>query len=261
MSILGVTLARGGSKSVPKKNIRLILGVPLIGYTICEAQRSQYLTRYIVSTDDEEIRQIAIQYGAEAPFLRPAHLATDTATSLSALQHAVAWVEAEEGKEYDYVVMLPCTNPMTTAEDIDAALQKLISTGADSVIGVALLEEHHPMRIKKIIDDRIVDFCLPEPIESNRQDLKPEAYIRNGSIYSVRRDLLMLKNSRYGTANSRPYIFPPDRTVNVDSEIDFMLAELLLRRAGRVYVHPVRPSGEGETDLKGQELRRSRRST
>lgn len=236
--ILAVTLARGGSKSVPRKNIRPIRGVPLIAYTIAEALRSELVTRYIVSTDDEKIREVAMRYGGEAPFLRPAELASDTATSLDAIKHAVAWAEADEGREYDFVVELMVTNPMKTSEDIDAALKKIIDTGADSVIGVVQLEDHHPIRIKKIVDDRIVDFCLPEIPETRRQDLKPDAYIRNGSIYAVKRDLLMLHNCRYGTRESRPYVFPPERSVNVDSTIDFLVAEALLYREDRDYVRP-----------------------
>ena len=237
--VLAVTLARGGSKSVPRKNIRPILGVPVIAYTIAEAVRSKYITRYIVSTDDEVIRQVAIRYGAEAPFLRPAHLATDQATSLSALQHAVAWAEKQEGLKYEYVIELMCTNPMKSVEDIDTAIEKLISTGADSVIGMSKLEDHHPIRIKKIVDDRIVDFCLPETPETRRQDLKPEAYIRNGSIYALRRDVLMDQNQRHGTADSRPYIMPAERSVNVDTPIDFMVAEILLTQNPRPYVRPL----------------------
>ncbi len=237
--VLGVTLARGGSKSVPRKNIRLINGVPLIAYTIAEAKRSKYVTRYIVSTDDEEIRQVALRYGAEAPFLRPAHLATDAATSVQAFQHTVAWAEEDKGQEYEYIVELMCTNPMKTVEDINGAIEKLISTEADSVIGVSKLEDHHPIRIKKIVNDRIVDFCLPETPETRRQDLKPEAYIRNGSIYALRRDILMVQNLRYGTQNSRPHIMLAERSVNVDTSIDFMVAEILLKQNPRPYVRPL----------------------
>lgn len=234
--ILGVTLSRGGSKSIPKKNIKPLLGIPLIAYTIIEALRSRLITRYVVSTDDSEIKQIAEDYGAEVPFLRPEHLATDTATSVAAIQHAVTWVEEEEGQKYEYIVELMATNPMKTSEDIDAVLKKLIDTKADTVIGVVKLEEHHPARIKKIINDRIVDFCLQEIPESRRQDLKPDAYIRNGSIYAMRRNVLMERNLRYGTDNSRPYIFPAGRSVNVDSEIDFMIAEALLSKTQRDYI-------------------------
>jgi len=235
-NILALTLARGGSKSIPRKNIRPILGVPLIAYTIAEALRSQLINRYIVSTDDEEIRQVAMQFGADAPFLRPPEYSTDTASSVAAMQHAVHWVEQQEGIKYDYVIELMCTNPMKTVVDIDAVIQKLLTTDADSVIAVHKLEDHHPIRIKKIINDKIVDFCFPEVPEMRRQDLKPDAYIRSGSIYGLRRDHLMMEGLRYGSANSRPYILPPERAVNVDTEIDFLIAERLMSHAPRTYI-------------------------
>ncbi len=227
--VLGLTLARGGSKSVPRKNIKLIAGVPLIGYTIAEALKSNLITRYIVSTDDKEIQQVAIECGADAPFLRPSEFSTDEASSVAAMQHAVDWVEQQEGVKYDYIVELMCTNPMKSVEDIDASIEKLISTQADSVIAVHQLEDHHPARIKKLVDDKIVDFCIAEIPESRRQDLKPEAYIRSGSIYALKRDYLMVDGKRYGSDNSRPYILPKERAVNIDTEIDFMIAEQFIK--------------------------------
>ncbi len=229
--ILGLTLARGGSKSVPRKNIKPIAGLPLIGYTIAEALKSKFITRYIVSTDDEEIQQVAIQCGAEAPFLRPSEFSTDEASSVSAMQHAVDWIEKQEGAKYDYIIELMCTNPMKTVEDIDASIEKLISTGADSVIAIHQLEDHHPARIKKIVDDKIVDFCIPEIPESRRQDLKPNAYIRSGSIYALKRNYLMIDGKRYGSDNSRPYILPQERAINIDTKMDFMVAELILNNS------------------------------
>lgn len=246
--ILGIILARGGSKSVKKKNIRPINGIPLIAYTIAEALRSQWITRVIVSSDDYEIRQTAVVYGAEAPFVRPDELATDTASALSADQHALAWAEKDEGQNYDYVVELMCTNPMKTFADIDSALEKLVTTEADSVIGVTRLEDHHPIRIKKIEDDRIVDFCLPEIPETHRQQLKPDAYIRNGAIYSVKRDLLK-NGSRYGTTNSRPHIMPSDRSVNIDTEMEVLVAEFLLKKYPRDYIKPIRSKEEAQQIL------------
>jgi CMP-N-acetylneuraminic acid synthetase len=151
----------------------------------------------------------------------------------------VGWLEQQEGQKYDYVVEMMCTNPMKTVEDIDACIEKLTSSGADSVIAVHQLKDHHPTRIKKIIDDRIVDFCIPEIPESRRQDLKPEAYIRSGSIYALRRDHLMIEGRRYGSIESRPYILPEERAVNVDTEIDFLVAERLLSLSPRPYVNVV----------------------
>ena len=237
--ILALTLARGGSKSVPRKNIRPILGIPLIAYTIAEALRSKFITRYIVSTDDEEIRQVAMRFGADVPFLRPAEYSTDTASSVAAMQHAVSWVEQQEGVKYDYVIELMCTNPMKTVVDIDVVIQKLVTTGADSVIAVHKLDDHHPIRIKKIVDDRIVDFCLTEVPETRRQDLKPDSYVRSGSIYGLRRDHLMVEGRRYGSENSQPYILPHEQAVNVDTEIDFLIAERLMSQAPRTYIKPI----------------------
>ena len=108
-----------------------------------------------------------------------------------------------------------------------------------AVIAVHRLEDHHPIRVKKIIDDRIVDFCLPETPESRRQDLKPEAYIRSGSIYALRRDHLMVDGLRYGSYDSRPYILPEDRAINVDTELDFLVAEYMLRQAPRHYIQTI----------------------
>jgi len=227
--VLGVTLARGGSKSVPNKNIQKINGYPLIAHTIIEAKKSKYLTRYIVSTDSKKIRNVAEKFNADVPFLRPKRLASDTATALEADQHALEFVEQEEGIKYDYFVELMATNPMKTSIDIDNAIEKLIITGADSVIGVTKLDDHHPVRIKKIEKDMIKDFCIKEIPETHRQQLKPDAYIRNGAIYAVKRNLLV-SGKRYGTLNSRPYIMPSNKSVNIDNKLDFLFAEILIKK-------------------------------
>lgn len=236
LKILGVTLARGGSKSVPMKNIRPLCGIPLIAYTIAEAKLSKLLTRYLVSTDDKAIQDVARKYGAEVPFLRPSEFSTDQASSVSALQHAVEWVEKDEKTQYDYIVELMCTNPLKNCDDIDKATQKLIDMQADSVIAVHKLEDHHPVRIKKIVDGKIKDFCLPEIPESRRQDLKPDAYVRSGSIYALSRKHLMNEGRRYGSEESYAHILPPERAVNVDTEIDFLIAEKMLEKNPRDYV-------------------------
>ena len=223
--ILGVILARGGSKGVPRKNIKPLRGKPLISYTIVEGLKSAYISDLVVSTEDQEIADVAREYGAHVPFVRPDELATDMATSKACLQHAVTEMESKTGQRYDFVVELMCTNPLKTVEDIDAIIEKLISTKADSVIGVVQLDDHHPARIKNIVDDRIVDFCVPEPNSARRQDLKPEAFIRNGSIYAMKRDVLMIQDRRYGTPDSRPYIFPPERSVNIDNKFDWQAVE------------------------------------
>lgn len=226
--ILAITLARGGSKGVKNKNIININGKPLISYTIKEANKSNYIDRYIVSTDSKLIRKISIKYGADVPFLRPKKFATDRATSVDALVQAVNWIEKNDGQKYDIIIELMCTNPLKNYFDIDNIIKKIINTKADSVIAMHKLEDHHPIRIKKIVNDRIENFILKEIPETRRQDLKPPAYIRSGSIYALKRNHLMRDRLRYGSKNSRPYILPQNRAINIDSLTDCYVAEKIL---------------------------------
>ena len=226
MKVLGVTLARGGSKGIPKKNLALINGKPLIQYTFDIIKDIPLITDYIVSTDCDEIISYSKSQGIHIPFKRPDFLATDQATSVDALVHATKYMENLNKFEYDVVVELMCTNPFKEASHVNAAINKLISTDADSVIGVSKVEEYHPARLKKIVDDKIVDFCVPE-LSSRRQDLRPFAYIRNGSIYAIKRDSLIVDNHRFGGSNSRPLIMPDRCSINIDSLLDLQLARLI----------------------------------
>ena len=119
------------------------------------------------------------------------------------------------------------TNPLKYKDDVEKCLIKLKNTSADSVIGVTKVEEHHPARIKKIESDKILDFCVPE-LSSRRQDLRPFAYIRNGSIYALNRDKLINEKHRFGGFNSRPHVMPYERSINIDSIMDLKLCELFL---------------------------------
>jgi phosphoglycerate dehydrogenase-like enzyme/CMP-N-acetylneuraminic acid synthetase len=228
--ILAVILARGGSKGIPRKNIKELAGHPLISYTIAAALNSELVTDLVVSTDDVEIASVSRQYGALTPFMRPDELAQDHVFSRDAVKHAVVATEEFFGKTYDYVVELPCVSPLRNAGDIDEALTRLIETGADSVISVCQMQDKHPVRMKRIVDDQIRDFCseFPEGEGSRRQDLEP-CFIRNGAIYSMRRDTIVVDFTRNGD-DSRPFIMPDERSVNIDSMIDFYLAESLIQR-------------------------------
>ncbi len=230
--ILGITLARGGSKGIKNKNIKLLNNKPLIYYTIKEALKSKFLTSYIVSTDSKDIKNISEKYGAQAPFLRPKKLALDTSSSSDALKHAVSFMEKINKTKYDFIIEIMATNPLKIVQDIDSVIMKLIKTKADSVIAMSKVEEHHPRRLKKIINDKIVNI-MTEKRESRRQDLKPKVYVRAGSIYGLKRDILMKKSLRYGTKNSRPYILPENRSVNIDTHNDFVLAGIILKNKKR----------------------------
>lgn len=227
--ILAITLARGGSKGIKSKNIKKINNKPLIFYTIYEAKKSKLISDYIVSTDSKKIAKIAQYYGAKVPFLRPKKLSTDKASSVDALIHATLFMEKLNNIKYDYIIELMCTNPLKKVKDIDLIIKKIINYKADTVIAVNRVYDQHPARIKKIINNKIVDFCVKEKAESRRQDLKPEAYIRSGSIYAISRDYLINKKKRYGSKNSRPYILPDSRAINIDTIYDFFVAEQILK--------------------------------
>jgi CMP-N,N'-diacetyllegionaminic acid synthase len=227
--VLAVTLARGGSKSVKNKNIKLLAGKPLIAYTVDAANASAYIDDYIVSTDDTDIESVCQSLNVNVPFRRPKHLATDSATSGDALFHAVESMEKINGFKYDYVIELMATNPFKTSRQIDDAIEMLHNNSADSVIAVTRVYDQHPARIKKLDEaGRLENFCVDEPLEARRQDLTPAAYIRCGSIYAISRDFLMATKSRYGSKESYALIIPEDESVNIDNAHDFALAELLI---------------------------------
>lgn len=232
MNVLGVTLARGGSKGVPGKHLRLLGSKSVIEWTL-EAWADSNLPELVVSSDDVDILAIASRYGDALQ--RPPELALDTTPTLPALQHAILEQERRTGCHYDYVIELRATAPFKTAADIDACIDLLIESGADSVIGVCQLDDHHPARIKQIVDGRLRDWPgCPEPATGRRQDCQPAAYIRNGSIYAFRRDVLFGENARiFGHAFSLPYVMPPERGVNIDSELDFALCQVLAERLGK----------------------------
>jgi len=223
LKILGVIPARGGSKGMPKKNIKNLGKHPVLAYTIFQALKSKFLTEVVVSSDDSQIIKIAKKYGAKAPFVRPKHLSTDKALAVPTIQQAVDFMEKQNGFNYDYIVMLQPTCPFTLAKDLDQSLKKLISTKSDSVISVVEVGPIHPWRMKKIIKDKLVDYSK-EKVENMPRQKLPKVYIRSGDIYATKRDVLMKRNSFKGKS-SKPYIIPLDRSMNVDSISDFWLAE------------------------------------
>ena len=219
--VLAITLARGGSKRVPKKNIADINGKPLIQYTFDEVKKSKYIDRYVVSTDDIDIMGVCIENNVQS-IIRPKNLAEDTTTSADALLHCV-----EEQGKYDYVVEIMCTNPLKVVEDIDSVIEKIDETNADSVVSVVRIWDHHPSRVKYIENGKLIDF-YPEIPESRRQDLSPAAYVRNGSIYATTYESLITNKVRLGP-DTRPHIMPEERTINIDEPIDLELARIVLR--------------------------------
>ncbi len=228
-NILGITLARGGSKGIKNKNLVKIKGKPLIYYTIIQALKTKELTRYIVSTDSIKIKKIALRYKAEVPFLRPKKFSKDNSSSASALKHALIESEKIFKKKFDYVVELMATNPLKKSSDIRNVIKILLKNKADSVIAVNQLFDYHPARIKKIVKGKLYDFAVKEKLESRRQDLKPNAYIRSGSIYAMSRRFIM-NEKRYYSGKSLAYILPMERTINIDNKDDLAIAKFRLEK-------------------------------
>lgn len=231
MKILGVIPARAGSKGVPKKNIRPLEGKPLMTYTIKAGLSSSMITDLVVSTDSTTIQTIALQYGAECPFLRPPELATDTALAVPTIQHAVAKMEGLKKVTYDYIIMLQPTSPLKTKEDIDTALNKLIKANADGIISVVDVDNNHPMKMKKFLGEggktgKLVDYEKP-PYENCPRQKLPPVFIVNGAIYATKRNVFMNDNTFQGK-HCIGYLMPYERSVNIDNEFDFLLAEYLL---------------------------------
>ena len=223
-NILGVTLARGGSKGIKGKNLALIHGKPLIYYTIREALKCSRLSNYVVSTDNYKIKKIAKKYMASVPFTRPKKFSKDRSSSASAIKHALLECEKIYKKKFDYVIELMATNPLKSVIDINNVIKILLKNKADSVIAVNQLYDNHPARIKKIIKGKLFDFVIKEKLESRRQDLKPKAYVRSGSIYAMSRKYV-IQNKRYFSGKSFAYILPHQRAINIDNVNDLIIAK------------------------------------
>lgn len=228
--VLGVTLARGGSKSIPMKNIAPLRNRPLIAYTINEALKSSYIDHYVVSTDSQEIAKVSKELGVGEIIERPEALSSDIATSSDALLHAIMELE-KKGKYFDIVVELMATNPLKKAHHIDGAIETLVTSGAAYCVAVKRLYDHHPARIKFLDERGIMQDFFPEVLESRRQDLSPKAYIRAGSIYCMYTDAIKRTATRYDKNNTVAYILPDTSVVNIDEPVDLILAEAMIRQS------------------------------
>ncbi|MDP7367439.1 MAG: acylneuraminate cytidylyltransferase family protein [Candidatus Pacebacteria bacterium] len=224
--ILAVITARGGSKGIPGKNIKILGDKPLIAYTIEVAKKSDLISNLIVSTDDEETADISKRYEADVPFIRPEELSQDDTPHLLVMQHAIKFMEDKLGITFDYVVILQPTSPFRTKEDLDNTIQKLIDTSADSAVSLVEIEENHPMKIKKIEGNRVLPYSVEEVFGTRRQDL-PVAYKRNSAVYVMKRDLIMKDNELYG-AYITGHIVPKERSIDIDTPLDWIKAEYML---------------------------------
>jgi CMP-N-acetylneuraminic acid synthetase len=224
--ILCIIPARGGSKRLPGKNLKLLLGVPLISYGIRAAKDSKYVDRVIVSTDDQQIAEVAKEQGAEVPFMRPAELATDSAPVIPALQHAVAELE-KLGEKFDFIVLVQPTVPGVLAEDIDAVIEKIEEVGTNSAITVCEIVDRPEWMYRRKEDTKLIPYA---PAQTTLSQEMEELYRVNGAVYVVKREVLMQENKLIDKSDCASVLMPRERSTDIDTQADFDLAEFLLTK-------------------------------
>ncbi|MCK4693761.1 MAG: acylneuraminate cytidylyltransferase, partial [Anaerolineales bacterium] len=240
LEVLALVPARGGSKSIPGKNIRLLAGHPLMAYSIAAGLQANSVTRVIVSTDDEEAAKIAVGYGAEVPFIRPPDLAADDTPDLPVFQHALSWLESQEGYRPDVIVQLRPTSPLRSLDCVDRAIELLLShPEADSVRGV-VPSGQNPYKMWRLLGDGRLEPLLSngfdEPYNMPRQKL-PKTYWQTGHIDIIRPATIIEGNSMSGEV-ILPMMLDPEYTVDIDTLRDWQRMEWLLLHRDLEFVRP-----------------------
>lgn len=230
--ILTIIPARGGSKGVPRKNIRNLGGKPLIAYTIEAALASKYVNRLVVSTEDEEIANIARELGAKVPFLRPKEFAVDTAKAISVVKHTLIEMEKLDERKYPVIVYLEPPSPLRTTNDIDNCIELFYKHDPSSVVSVNEANQFHPILMKKIVKGKLEPIWKPEPEGVPRQLYKPMAYMRNGAVYIIRRGNV-IKGNFYGD-DIAAYVMPIERSICIDDMNDWYVAEVWINKINRI---------------------------
>ncbi len=225
-NIVAFIFARGGSKGVPRKNIRPLGGKPLIAHAIDTARASRHIQRVVVSTDDAEIAAAARQHGAEVPFLRPAELASDTASEWLAWQHALTALASP----VDVFVSVPPTAPLRAVADVDACIEKLRAGDADIVVTVKRAERSPYFNMVCLDPDGAARLVIPPTGEIVRRQDAPKVYDMTTVAYAARPQFIMRSRGVFD-GKVQAVIVPPERAVDIDTELDFAFAEFLLARS------------------------------
>lgn len=227
--VLGILPARSGSKGIPGKNLRNLLGKPLIGWSAEALVGVKCIEKKICCTDDESIAEVARQFGLEVPWIRPSSLAQDDTLVIDVISHAIDRLASDGKTPYTHVVLVQATSPTVTRVDIENALNLALETNADTVITGFDAGEKHPARMFHIEDDGSVSWFSQEPQRMiRRQDLKP-IFIRTGLVYVMKTETIEKYGSIYGP-NTKAIVVPEQKAVNIDIEDDFSLAENYLKQ-------------------------------
>ncbi|MBF0168535.1 MAG: acylneuraminate cytidylyltransferase family protein [Alphaproteobacteria bacterium] len=238
LEIAALILARGGSTGVPGKNVKPLAGTPLIGHTINVSKSSKYITRTIVATDDKQIADVARQYGADVPFLRKIEHSQKLSRAYDAYRYFLSELKETEGYRPDIMVLLFSTSYSKSVEDVDNAIAKLIETRCDWVFTVCEVE-HHPYRMfTPVSEDRMVNFCRDvrsHDIWGNRQEL-PETVRINGNAFVTWTSNIEnyttynVDQVDYADVDVRYVMCPQERSMDIDTPIDFDIAEILMSK-------------------------------
>lgn len=224
--VLGLVPARGGSKGIPRKNARLLGDKPLVAHSIATGLASPSLASVVCSTEDAEIARLADAAGARIPFLRPAEFARDDSPTADAAIHALDEL-SKLGEQYDALLLLQPTAPLRIPADVEEAIRIYVAEGADSLISLTPAAAH-PYTVYQL-HEAIPTAFVPSPAGMRRQDFPP-AYVRNGAIYLVSVEVLRRTRSFYGQ-RLRALVMPPERSLNLDEPIDWIVAEALLSKS------------------------------
>jgi len=228
MKILALIPARGGSKRLPRKNIKSLADKPLIGWSIDSALSCDKINTVIVSSDDSEVIDVAKKMGAEAPFVRPEELSLDNSVSFDVAKHAIEYY-ASRGEFFDFLLLLQPTSPLRRLSHIEESLQLLVEKKADAVISVCK-ESHSPLWSNTIDDDFSLKGFIQEKVKNKRSQDLPQYYRLNGAIYLVKIDKALEENTLFLSDNIYAYEMDEISSIDIDTELDFLLAELLIRQ-------------------------------
>ena len=229
--ILAIIPARGGSKGVPRKNIKDLDGKPLIAYTIEAAKKSKYIDRIVVSTEDEEIADVSKKNGGEVPFLRPTQLSQDNSPTIDCVIHMVNWLNEKENYVPDYVCLLQCTSPLRTYEDIDRTIEKAMNLEVDGAVTVCEAEVNPYWT--NIFDGNKLEYFIEEGRQITRRQDLPKIYSVNGAVYVIKTNILLEKRT-FETENITGYIMNSESSIDIDNELDFKFAEILIKEKNKI---------------------------
>ena len=221
-TVLAVIPARGGSKGVPRKNIREVDGKPLLAWTVEEAKKSRYIDRMILSSEDEEIIEIAENYSLEVPFVRPAELAKDETLATDVIMHAI-----EQVPGYDYIVLLQVTSPLRTAEDIDRCIKMCAARKAKAIISVTEPDKS-PYWVYSLDNNGFMRPVIQSDFLTKRRQDHPKVYVPNGAIY-IAETSCFIENKNFAPDMTIAYKMPKERSLDIDTEIDFKILGALLQ--------------------------------